>query len=49
MPQTVSILLNAADRDRLVEIVGDCNRPLKHIQRGRIILHSGDWIPVMIP
>ena len=47
MAQTVSILLNASDRDRLVEIIGDRNRPLKHIQRARIVLHSGDRLPVL--
>ena len=47
MPQTVSIILNAADRDRLVEIIGDRNRPLKHIQRAKIVLRSGDRLPVL--
>ena len=47
MPQTVTILLNTVDRDRLVEIIGNRNRPLKHIQRARIVLHSGDRLPVL--
>jgi hypothetical protein len=33
MAQTVCILLNATDRQRLEQIAGDRNRPLKHVQR----------------
>ncbi len=47
MPQTVTILLNTADRARLVEIIGNRNRPLKHIQRAKIVLHSGDRLSVL--
>jgi transposase len=47
MAQTVSILLNAADRQRLAEVAADRNRPLKHVQRANIILHSADRLPVL--
>ncbi len=47
MAQTVNILLNAADRARLEQIVGDRNRPLKHVLRARIVLLSGDRLPVL--
>lgn len=45
MTQTVSILLNTTDRNRLEQIVGDRNRPLKHVLRARIVLLSGDRLP----
>jgi hypothetical protein len=32
MAQTVSILLNVADKAQLQQIVGDRNRPLKHVR-----------------
>ncbi|MGD0635538.1 MAG: IS630 family transposase, partial [Beijerinckiaceae bacterium] len=38
MAQTVSILLNARDGERLKQIAGDRNRPLKHVQRAKIVL-----------
>ncbi|CAI9404785.1 IS630 family transposase ISAzba6 [Pleomorphomonas sp. T1.2MG-36] len=47
MAQTVSIILNSADRDRLDQIVGDRNCPLKHVQRAKIVLLSGDRLPVL--
>jgi transposase len=47
MAQTVSILLNAADTERLKQIVGDRNRSLKHVQRAKIVLLSGDRLPVL--
>ena len=46
MAQTVSILLRAPDRDRLVGIIRDRNRALKHVQRCRIILLSAEHLPV---
>jgi hypothetical protein len=42
MAQTVSIIVSADDRVRLAAIAGDRSRPLKHVQRARIILHSAD-------
>jgi transposase len=47
MAQTVCILLAAADRRRLEQIVADRNRPLKHVQRARIVLLSAERLPVL--
>src|SRR5437764_15398765 len=47
MAQTVCILLGDEDRLRLVAIAGDRNRPQKHIQRARVVLLSGDRLPVL--
>jgi len=47
MAQTVSILVSPADRARLTAILGDRNRPLKHIQRAKIVLFSADRLPVL--
>src|ERR1700740_23387 len=47
MAQTVSILLSVDDRAQLVAIVGDRNRPRKHVLRARIILLSVDRLPVL--
>jgi transposase len=47
MAQTVSIIINAEDRERLIAVVGDRNRPQKHVQRARIILCSSDHLPVL--
>ncbi|MDR3375872.1 MAG: IS630 family transposase [Ancalomicrobiaceae bacterium] len=47
MAQTVSVILNSADRHRLDQIVGDRNRPLKHVLRAKIVLLSGDRLPVL--
>src|SRR5271155_6228055 len=42
MAQTVSVIITAEERARLAAIVGDRSRPLKHVQRARIALHSAD-------
>jgi hypothetical protein len=47
MAQTVCILLDAEERTRLAAIVGDRNRPQKHVQRARIVLLSADRLPVL--
>jgi transposase len=47
MAQTSSILLSTADRERLAALVSDRNRPLKHIERARIILYSAERLPVL--
>jgi transposase len=47
MAQTLCVIPPAEDRARLAAIVGDRNRPHKHIQRARIILFSADRLPVM--
>jgi transposase len=47
MAQTVSILLNPTDRERLGQIAGDRNRPIKHVQRAKIVLFSDERLPVL--
>ena len=47
MAQTVCILPPAEDRERLLAIVADRNRPFKHAQRARIILCSAERPPVL--
>ena len=45
MAQTVCLLPPAEDRERLLAIVADRNRPLKHVQRAHIVLCSADRLP----
>jgi hypothetical protein len=40
MAQTVCILPNAAEIERLKQIIGDHNRPFKHVQRAKIAIYS---------
>jgi transposase len=47
MAQTVSVIVSAEDRARLAAIIGDRSRPLKHVQRARIVLHSADRLPAL--
>jgi homeodomain-containing protein len=47
MAQEVCVTVSAEDRARLVAIIDDRNRPLKHIQRAQIILFSADRLPVL--
>ena len=47
MAQTVCVLLNADETARLEAVVADRNRPLKHVQRARIILASMERSPVL--
>jgi transposase len=47
MSQTVSIILCGEDRKRLEAVASDRSRPLKHIQRARIVLHSADRLSVL--
>lgn len=47
MAQTVCVILRADDRERLAAIVGDRRRPLKHVQRARIVLLSAERLPVL--
>jgi DNA invertase Pin-like site-specific DNA recombinase len=42
MDQTVCVIVAAEDRTRLAAIIGDRSRPLKHVQRAKIVLHSAD-------
>src|SRR5271163_4334642 len=46
MAQTVCVLPPAEDRERLLAVVADRNRPLKHVQRAHIVLCSADRLPV---
>ena len=47
MAQTVSPVLNSADRERLTAVVEDRNRPQKHVQRARVILLSAERLTVL--
>jgi len=47
MAQTVSILMTTEDRARLTAVIGDRNRPQKHVQRAQIILLSAEQLPVL--
>lgn len=47
MAQTVSVIVSAEDHAQLAAIIGDRNRPLKHVQRARIILCSAERLPVL--
>lgn len=47
MAQTVSVIVSPEDRTRLAAVIGDRNRPLKHVQRVRIVLLSADRLPVL--
>jgi transposase len=47
MAQEVCVIVGMEDRARLVAIINDRNRPLKHIQRAHIILFSADRLPVL--
>jgi hypothetical protein len=45
MAQEVCVVVDAEDRARLAAVVGDRRRPLKHVQRARIVLYSADRLP----
>ncbi len=47
MAQTVNVLVCPEDRERLRAIVADRNRPLKHVQRAKIVLLSAERLPVL--
>ena len=46
MAQQVCVVLSAAEREQLVAIAADRNRPRKHIERAQIVLTSADRHPV---
>jgi transposase len=46
MAQTLCPLISAEDRSRLAMIIGDRNRPQKHVARARIVLLSADRLDV---
>ena len=45
MAQTVCVIVNAPDRERLQAIIGDRNQPRKHMERARIVLASAEREP----
>jgi transposase len=47
MAQTVNLIISTEERGRLAALIDDRNRPQKHAQRARIILHSADRAPVL--
>ena len=47
MAQTVCVIVGADDRARLAAIISDRSRRLKHVQRARIVLLSGERLPVL--
>jgi transposase len=47
MAQTVSVIVGSQDRARLAAVLGDRNRPLKHVQRANIILLSAERLPIL--
>lgn len=47
MAQQVSVLVSPEGRARLAAVIGDRNRPLKHVQRARIVLLSAERLPVL--
>ena len=46
MAQDVCVIVGAEDSARLAAVVGDRSRPLKHIQRARIVLYSAERVSV---
>src|SRR5919202_6282518 len=48
MAQTVCVIPSAANLTRLCAIVTDRARPLKYIQRARIVLLSAERLPVLV-
>src|SRR6516165_4719364 len=47
MEQELCVLVSDEDRADLEAIIGDRNRPLKHVQRARIIVLSAERLPVL--
>ena len=47
MAQTVNVIVCAEDRERLSAIIGDRNRPLKHVQRAKIVVISAERVSVL--
>jgi transposase len=47
MAQTVGVIVGPEDRARLAAILGDRNRPFKHVQRANIVLLSAEPLPVL--
>jgi hypothetical protein len=47
MAQDVCVIVTTEERARLTAVVGDRSRPLKHVQRARIVLHSEERLAVL--
>src|SRR5271163_477648 len=47
MAQTVCVIVEAEDRERLAAVIGDRNRSQKHVKRAWIVLLSADRLPVL--
>ena len=47
MAQDVCVIVGTEDLARLAAIVGDRSRPLKHVQRARIVVLSAERLPVL--
>jgi len=47
MSQDVCVIVRADERARLAAVVGDRSRPLKHVQRAKIVLFSAERLPVL--
>ena len=47
MSQTICVIVSSEDAARLEAVVGDRNRPLKHVQRARIVLASSERLTVL--
>ena len=47
MAQELCVVVSEEDRVRLEAIVGDRTRPVKHVQRARIVLLSAERLPVL--
>ena len=41
------MIVGAKDGERLAAVIGDRSRPLKHIQRARIVVYSADRLSVL--
>src|SRR5499425_619319 len=47
MAQELCVVVSDEDRVRLEAIIGDRTRPVKHVQRARIVLLSAERLPVL--
>jgi hypothetical protein len=47
MAQELCVVVSEEDRVRLEAIIGDRTRPVKHVQRARIVLLSAERLPVL--
>ena len=47
MAQELCVVVSDEDRVRLGAIIGDRTRPVKHVQRARIVLLSAERLPVL--